>query len=100
MTQVVPSMLGTDTSRFQATVRRNRFEEDQMRLVLASVLSSNSNAVDIGAHGGTVLREIIRCAPRVATWPMSHSLTMQRDSLASSPRWTYARSLWLTKKAR
>lgn len=56
-------MLGTDTSRFQTTVRRNRFEEDQMRLVLASVLGSNGNAVDIGAHGGTVLREIMRCAP-------------------------------------
>jgi FkbM family methyltransferase len=61
--RVIPSVLGTDTSRFQATVRRNRFEEDQMRVVLASVLNSDSNAVDIGAHGGSVLREIIRCAP-------------------------------------
>lgn len=57
-------MLGTDATRFLATVRRNRFEEDQIRMVLASVLSSDSNAVDIGAHGGTVLNEMLRCAPQ------------------------------------
>jgi FkbM family methyltransferase len=60
---VIPAPLGTDTSRFQSTGRRNRFEEDQMRLILASTLASDSNAVDVGAHGGTVLREILRCAP-------------------------------------
>ena len=57
-------MFGTDKSRFLTTVRRNHFEEDQMRLVLASVLNSDSNAVDIGAHGGSVLSEILRCAPQ------------------------------------
>jgi FkbM family methyltransferase len=56
-------VFGTDITRFQATVRRNRYEEEQMRLVIASTLASDSNAVDIGAHGGTVLREILRCAP-------------------------------------
>jgi hypothetical protein len=53
---VVPSNLGTDTSRFQATVRRNRFEDDQVRLVLASVLTSDSNAIDIRAHGNRATR--------------------------------------------
>jgi FkbM family methyltransferase len=52
-----------DPSRFQSSTRRNRFEEDQMRVVLAAVLTTDSNAVDIGAHGGTVLRELMRCAP-------------------------------------
>jgi FkbM family methyltransferase len=63
MERVVPSIYGTDTSRFQMTVRRNRSEEEQMRVVLASVLTTNGNAVDVGAHGGSVLRDITRFAP-------------------------------------
>ena len=33
-------------------------------MVLAAVLAPDSTAVDVGAHRGTVLREIIRVAPR------------------------------------
>lgn len=59
-----PSVLGTDVSRFHLTTRRNRYEEEQMRLVLAMALAPDSNAIDVGAHGGTVLREILRLAPQ------------------------------------
>ena len=31
---------------------------------MAFVLSENSNCVDIGAHEGAILREMVRCAPR------------------------------------
>jgi FkbM family methyltransferase len=62
--RIIPSSLGTDVSRFQATTRRNQYEDQQMRLVLATALGPESNAVDVGAHGGTVLREVQRLAPR------------------------------------
>jgi FkbM family methyltransferase len=61
---LMPSSLGTDVGRFRAAARRNRYEEDQMRLVLATVLTTNSNAIDVGAHGGTVLQDLVRFAPQ------------------------------------
>jgi FkbM family methyltransferase len=50
--------------RFQANVRRNRYEDVQMRVVLAAALAPDSNAVDVGACEGTVLQEVLRLAPQ------------------------------------
>ncbi len=45
-------------------VRRDRIDNEHIRLLMAFVLSENSNCVDIGAHEGAILREMVRCAPR------------------------------------
>lgn len=50
--------------RFEWNVRRGRLEAEQLRLVLATCLSPDSNAIDIGAHNGRVIREILRLAPK------------------------------------
>lgn len=42
---------------------RSAAYDRETRAVLRRVLSSRSNAVDIGAHRGTVLRQIVKCAP-------------------------------------
>ena len=34
-----------------------------MKRLLAFALATNSNCIDIGAHEGTILREILRCSP-------------------------------------
>jgi FkbM family methyltransferase len=44
-------------------VRLQNAEHEQMRVVLASVLSSTSCCVDIGANVGDFLRDATRCAP-------------------------------------
>ncbi len=56
-------LLAGGDARFHAASRRNHYEQEQMRIVLASTLRSNSNAIDVGAAGGDVLREIMRVAP-------------------------------------
>jgi FkbM family methyltransferase len=56
-------MAGGADRRFRFAARRNQYEQEQMRIVLASTLRSNSNAIDIGAARGEVLREILRVAP-------------------------------------
>ena len=60
---VAGAMAGGGDGRFRFAVRRNQYETEQMRIVLASTLRSNSNAIDIGAASGEVLREIQRVAP-------------------------------------
>lgn len=45
-------------------VRRDRIDNEHMRLLMAFVLSEDANCVDIGAHDGAILREMVRCAPR------------------------------------
>jgi FkbM family methyltransferase len=47
-----------------AVDRRSRLDEAHMRVVMASVLSEDSGCVDIGAHDGRVLRNMLRYAPR------------------------------------
>jgi FkbM family methyltransferase len=60
---VAGAMAGGGNHRFRFAARRNQYEQEQMRIVLASTLRSNSNAIDIGAANGEVLREILRVAP-------------------------------------
>jgi FkbM family methyltransferase len=42
---------------------RNRLDDVAMRMVMAAVLRSDSCCVDIGAHEGSMLREMVRLAP-------------------------------------
>ncbi|CAA9244638.1 MAG: hypothetical protein AVDCRST_MAG76-1962 [uncultured Acidimicrobiales bacterium] len=55
--------LATPAPAFTANVRRNRFEDEQVRLMLAAILPPAANVVDVGAHGGEFLREVLRLAP-------------------------------------
>ena len=55
--------------------RRNRIDGQNMRLLLESVLTEDSNCVDIGAYRGRVLAEIVRLAPHgkhIAYEPLPH----------------------------
>ena len=44
-------------------VERDRLDNENMRRLLAFTLAQDSNCIDIGAHEGAILREILRCAP-------------------------------------
>ncbi len=58
-----------------ANGRRNYRDDRNLRVLLAAVLGSDSNAVDIGANEGEMSAEILRCAPRgnhVAIEPLPH----------------------------
>jgi FkbM family methyltransferase len=46
------------------SVERDKRDMGHLRLLLAFTLSANSNCIDVGAHVGDVLREILRCAPK------------------------------------
>jgi FkbM family methyltransferase len=48
---------------FDAEVKRDRVDNDHMRLLMAFLLSDDANCVDVGAHQGAILREMMRCAP-------------------------------------
>lgn len=43
--------------------RREARDRHAMSVVLATVLSDDANTIDVGAHSGAVLREILRIAP-------------------------------------
>lgn len=61
---VVPPHLAPEASRIQRLARLNRDEDEHLRRLLSFVLAADHNAIDIGAHGGSVLRELCRVAPR------------------------------------
>jgi FkbM family methyltransferase len=44
--------------------RRNRIDDEHMRLALAFTLRETSNCIDVGAHYGDVLQHFVRFAPR------------------------------------
>lgn len=50
--------------RIDPTAGLDRIANEHTRLLLAFGLREDSNCVDIGAHSGEILREIVRCAPR------------------------------------
>jgi FkbM family methyltransferase len=57
------------------TARRNQRDDAHLSLLLAYVLSEDSSCIDIGAHTGDVLRQIVRLAPKgehVAYEPLPH----------------------------
>lgn len=47
-----------------AWARRAYLDEKHIDLLLAFSLSDNSNCIDVGAHEGRVLRQMVRLAPR------------------------------------
>jgi FkbM family methyltransferase len=56
-------------------IARDRQDMDHLRLLFSFALSEASNCIDVGAHTGDVLREIIRCAPQgkhIAYEPLPH----------------------------
>jgi FkbM family methyltransferase len=46
------------------SVTRDRADHEHLRGVLAAILDPDSNCVDVGAHEGAVLEDIVRLAPR------------------------------------
>jgi FkbM family methyltransferase len=57
------------------TVRRNRRDDERLRLVAAVALSSDSNCVDIGANEGRLLEAFVELAPNgthIAYEPVPH----------------------------
>jgi FkbM family methyltransferase len=60
------------------TARREARDNEHIRVVLAACLSPDSSCIDVGAHSGGVLREIVRCAPNgrhIAYEPLPHLAT-------------------------
>jgi FkbM family methyltransferase len=60
---------------FDRTARREARDNEHMRVLLAACLRPDSNCIDIGAHSGGILREIVRCAPQgrhIAYEPLPH----------------------------
>lgn len=49
--------------RLRPSDRRNRRDEEHLALLLAYTLSPASNCIDIGAHTGHILRQMVRLAP-------------------------------------
>jgi FkbM family methyltransferase len=61
--------------RVAPTARRNRTDNRNLELLLAFVLRPDSSCIDIGAHTGDVLRQIVRHAPdgnHIAFEPLPH----------------------------
>jgi FkbM family methyltransferase len=64
------TMLGVSESRQRRIyelltpgMARDRLDNEHLRMLMAFTLSPDSNCIDVGAHTGDVLREIIRLAP-------------------------------------
>lgn len=49
--------------RMHPAVRRDRLDNEHLRLLLAFTLGEHDNCIDIGAHAGAILREMVRAAP-------------------------------------
>ncbi len=50
--------------RVRPDVRRDRIDNEHLGLLLAFSLREDANCVDVGAHSGAILREMVRIAPR------------------------------------
>lgn len=46
-----------------AVARRERRDNDALKVIMAATLGPDSSAIDVGAHRGDVLRDIVRLAP-------------------------------------
>jgi FkbM family methyltransferase len=47
----------------EPAARRDRLDNEHLRLLMAFALREDSNCIDIGAHAGVLLREMVRCSP-------------------------------------
>jgi FkbM family methyltransferase len=64
------------------SARRDRIDNEHLRLLLAFSLRPDSNCIDVGAHRGDVLKELVRLAPRgrhIAYEPVPGSYEQLRD---------------------
>src|SRR5437016_3052133 len=55
--------------------RRDSIDNRNLRLLLTFALTENANCIDVGAHKGAVLAEMMRVAPRgkhIAYEPLPH----------------------------
>lgn len=55
--------------------RRDALDRHAMRVLIAATLGPDSHAIDVGAHSGAILREIVRVAPEgrhIAYEPLPH----------------------------
>jgi FkbM family methyltransferase len=50
-------------TRIVPAARRNRLDDEHQRLLMSFCLAADANCVDVGAHTGTLLAEMVRCAP-------------------------------------
>jgi FkbM family methyltransferase len=48
----------------EPAARRDRLDNEHLRLLMAFALREDSNCIDIGAHAGVLLREMVRCSPK------------------------------------
>src|SRR5713226_5292099 len=58
-----------------SSLRRDRVDNQHLRLLLTFALTEDSNCIDIGAHKGGVLAEMVRVAPygrHIAYEPLPH----------------------------
>ena len=44
-------------------MRRDRLDNEHLQMLLAFTLAPDSNCIDVGAHKGDVLRDMVRLAP-------------------------------------
>ena len=56
--------LQTAISRFDHVAARDAKDNEHLAVILAAILSEDSNCIDIGANVGGVLAEVVRVAPR------------------------------------
>ena len=49
---------------FDRTAARDHRDNEHLTAILAACLAEDANCIDVGAHSGGILREIVRCAPR------------------------------------
>lgn len=49
--------------RMEPTAKRDRLDNEHLRLLIAFCLREDDNCIDVGAHSGALLREMVRCAP-------------------------------------
>jgi FkbM family methyltransferase len=59
----VESQLRSGYHLINRTARREGRDNEHLRVLLAASLAPDSSCIDVGAHHGDVLREIVRCAP-------------------------------------
>ena len=65
------------------TARRDHRDNEHLTAILAGCLAVDANCVDVGAHNGDVLRDIVRCAPQgrhIAFEPLpENAAALQRE---------------------
>jgi FkbM family methyltransferase len=49
---------------FNKAARREALDHEHLRVLLAGSLAADASCIDVGAHDGGVLREIVRCSPK------------------------------------